>query len=268
MTGTTGLSDRAELLAAYDAQLRPAEAEMFPPGAYVEDDGPVRRVVGAHEGFIAAPQCIDLPEADLGALIDRQRDFFAARGESVEWKTRGHDRPVSLTTFLSDRGFVAAETETVMVGLAASCAGLPVVPPPVELVDVVRRPDIERIAAMEGEIWNEDRSWLVGELAGRAANGSVAVSAAMVAGCPVSAAWIVWVPGTEFAYLAGGGTLEAWRRRGIYRALVARRANLAVQRGVRYLAVDASADSRPVLERLGLLAVTTTTPYVWTPPPA
>jgi hypothetical protein len=37
------------------------------------------------------------------------------------------------------------------------------------------------------------------------------------------------------------------------------------QRGARLLQVDASDDSRPILERLGFVAVTTTTPYVWAP---
>jgi len=46
---------------------------------------------------------------------------------------------------------------------------------------------------------------------------------------------------------------------------VARRAQLAVARGVRYLQVDASDDSKPILLRLGFRAVTTTTPYVWSP---
>ena len=40
----------------------------------------------------------------------------------------------------------------------------------------------------------------------------------------------------------------------------------AVARGIEYLFVDASDDSRPILERLGLRAVTTTTPFVWRPP--
>jgi hypothetical protein len=30
--------------------------------------------------------------------------------------------------------------------------------------------------------------------------------------------------------------------------------------------VDASDASRPILERLGFIAVTTTTPWVWSPP--
>jgi hypothetical protein len=46
----------------------------------------------------------------------------------------------------------------------------------------------------------------------------------------------------------------AWRW-GDYRALVAHRANLAAERGRRYIEVDASDDSRPILERLGFVAV-------------
>jgi GNAT superfamily N-acetyltransferase len=73
---------------------------------------------------------------------------------------------------------------------------------------------------------------------------------------------------TEFVTFWGGATLPAWRGRGIYRALVAHRAQLAAERGRRYIEVDASDDSRPILERLGFVAVTTTTPYVWSPPAA
>jgi hypothetical protein len=49
---------------------------------------------------------------------------------------------------------------------------------------------------------------------------------------------------------------------------VRRRAQLAAERARRYLEVDASADSRPILERLGFRAVTHTRPYVWSPPNA
>ena len=74
-----------------------------------------------------------------------------------------------------------------------------------------------------------------------------------------------FVDGTPFATLWGGATLEPWRGRGIYRALVRHRANLAASRGFRYLQVDASDDSRPILERLGFVAVTSTIPFTWSP---
>ena len=55
------------------------------------------------------------------------------------------------------------------------------------------------------------------------------------------------------------------RGRGIYRGLVAHPSNLAADRGFRYLEVDASDDSRPILERLGFVPVTTTPPFIWSP---
>ena len=57
-----------------------------------------------------------------------------------------------------------------------------------------------------------------------------------------------------------------WRGRGIHRALVTVRAQRAAARGVKYLQVEASNDSAPILRRLGFRAVTTTATYVWTPP--
>ena len=80
-------------------------------------------------------------------------------------------------------------------------------------------------------------------------------------GPAVSAAWIRFHPGTGFASLWGGGTLPEWRRQGIYSALLAHRARLAKERGYEFLRVDASEDSRPILQKLGLHGVTVTTPY-------
>ncbi len=94
---------------------------------------------------------------------------------------------------------------------------------------------------------------------------ALTVVVAEAGGEMVSAGWIRYEVGTDFATLWGGATAEAWRGRGIYRALVAHRARLARGRGFSLLEVDASDDSRPILERLGFTPVTTTTPYVRSP---
>ena len=99
----------------------------------------------------------------------------------------------------------------------------------------------------------------------RDAPGRTAMVIAMAAAEPVSAARVDLPAATEFASLWGGGTLPAWRGRGIYRALVAYRAGLAARRGYRYLAVDASAGSEPILGRLGFRCLARTTPCQWTP---
>ncbi len=59
-----------------------------------------------------------------------------------------------------------------------------------------------------------------------------------------------------------GGRLAG---KGIYRALVAYRARIAAERGYRYLQVDATDMSAPILRRLGFTELGTTTPYVSRP---
>jgi GNAT superfamily N-acetyltransferase len=71
------------------------------------------------------------------------------------------------------------------------------------------------------------------------------------------------VAGTQFAGLWGGATLPSWRGRGIYRALTAARARSALDAGFTLVNSDSTAFSRPILERSGLVAVSTTTPYHW-----
>jgi hypothetical protein len=112
------MADVAALLAAYDDQVRPSEARNLPAGAYAEADGPIVRVVGLYQGFISAPAELTLGGDELDALIARQREFFAGRGEAVEWKTRAHDRPEDLPVRLRAAGFVPEPTETVLIGLA------------------------------------------------------------------------------------------------------------------------------------------------------
>ncbi|MFF4275057.1 GNAT family N-acetyltransferase [Streptomyces sp. NPDC001536] len=240
-----------------------------PAGVTYEKDGPLLRIVGQFRGFVSGPRELGVDGDALDGLIVRQRDFFAARGEAVEWKTRGHDTPADLTERLSAAGFVPEDRETVLIGRAADMAVRePVLPAGVTLRRVTADADMHRIAAMESTVWGQDWSWLADDLIGRvaAAPDEVAIYVAEADGEVVSAAWLAFRAGTAFASLWGGSTLAEWRGRGIYRALVATRAALATARGVTYLHVDASDDSAPILRRLGFEAVTTTTPYVWNPP--
>jgi GNAT superfamily N-acetyltransferase len=259
----------ADLLAAFDAQAR-AEPPQPPPGISYEQDGPVLRVVGAERGFISAPRDTGLRGAGLDRLIARQRDYFTGRGEAVEWKTYAYDQPPDLVARLRAAGFEAEDLETVLVGATAAMATEPVLPPGVTLRQVAASADMHRIAAMEAAAWGADRpgaaEHLIREVA--AAPDDYLVLVAEAGRQVVAAAWISLPQRGDFAGLWGGATLREWRRRGIYRALVAARARLAAARGVPWLQVDASSDSAPILRRLGFLELTTTTPYVWTPPGA
>ncbi|SCL29456.1 Acetyltransferase (GNAT) domain-containing protein [Micromonospora nigra] len=257
------------LRAVYDAELRPDLPDPVPAGVGVERDGPLYRVVGLDSrGFLTYRDLGGLTGEGLDALIDRQVAAFRARGEAVEWKLYAHDEPADLPDRLRAAGFVPEDEETVMVGpVAQLAAALPLLPEGVRLREVTGRADLDRIADLESRVWETDRSHLAEALEREIATdpGSITVVVAEAEDAVVSAGWVRYVTGTGFATLWGGSTLPTWRRRGIYRALVAHRARLARQRGRTLLQVDASADSRPVLGRLGLVAVTSTTPYVYTP---
>jgi hypothetical protein len=265
------VTDGETLLRAYDEQMR-GIGNPGRPGLIIERDGPVLRVAGQHRGFVTAPRDLGVDGPELDALIARQRDYFALRGEAVEWKTRGHDLPAALTDRLRAAGFVPEDQETVVIGVAADMAGDPVVPDGTTLREVTSDAGLRAIAAMESAVWGEDLSYMGEDLIVYRASAPGGITLFSVTdnttGQVVSAAWIIYHRGTDFAYLAGGSTLETWRKRGIYRALVAVRARQAAARGTRYVMVDASDDSAPILRRLGFKAVTTTTPYVWTPPAA
>jgi GNAT superfamily N-acetyltransferase len=70
---------------------------------------------------------------------------------------------------------------------------------------------------------------------------------------------------TSFATLWGGSTLRQYRGRGFYTALLAVRAREARRRGFRFLQVDASPDSQPILARYGFRCLAYSTPYEWKP---
>jgi GNAT superfamily N-acetyltransferase len=261
----------SELLAAYDAQVRDRVPDPLPRGVTVERDGPLLRFFGlADRGFVVYRDLGGLDGADLDELIARQVKVFAECGERFEWKLHGHDRPTDLSQRLRAAGFVPEETETIVIAPVAEIAGEVRLPDGVSLREVTSRADLLQVAALEQAVWGpeDQESWLVDMLESELTvdPDALTIVVAEAGGRVVCAAWIRFERGTKFATLWGGATLREWRRRGIYRAIVAYRATLAAGRGFRYLETDASDDSRPVLERLGFTAVTTTTPYVWSPP--
>jgi GNAT superfamily N-acetyltransferase len=261
--------DARALRAAYDAQLRIEDKTPLPRGVSLEIDGPLHRVTGyAHGGFVGYRDLAGIEGDELDALIARQIAHFAERDESFEWKLHGHDLPEDLDRRLLDAGFEPEDTETVEIATVATATGTPVLPPGVTLRETTARADLDRIEAMGNWIWGRDEHTQADDLEAEleASPDALTIVLAEAGDTLVCAGWIRFPPGTEFASLWGGSTLPEWRRKGIYRAIVAYRANLAAARDVRYLQVDASDDSRPILERIGFVPVTTTTPFIWSPP--
>jgi len=259
--------DAARLLAAYDREVRHAELTRPEPGQRLVRDAPLTRLTGGRRGFVSGPPDLGVSGAALDELIARQRDFFAARGEEFEWKTRSHDRPAELPERLLAAGFVAEETETVLIAPLDAVASSPPPDPSFVVREASGHDDLLRIATLSASVFGSDEAAVAADLLSRsrADDGTTTHVVAEAGGRFVAASRLEVVPGTGFAGLWGGATLPEWRGRGLYRALVSHRVGAARARGVAYLQVDALPTSRPILERLGFTAVTETTPYVWSP---
>jgi hypothetical protein len=262
-TKTSTPSMPEQLLHAHDEQVRGSISRRLPAGWTAYPDEHVLRVRTAHRGFAFSDGLHRLDSGHVEHAVEATLAFFTEHGEDFEWKTYSHDHP-ALVPALQRHGLQPEATETVLIGrtTAFTTAGDP--PAGIRLQRVQDTADLERIATLQTEVWDEDWSWLADDLGGRIESGpeNIAIWIAEAGGQAVSTAWLVTLPGTEFAGLWGGSTLEAWRHRGIYRSLVAARARAAEQLGIRYLWVDASEDSGPILQRLGMTAVATTTPWI------
>ncbi len=243
----------AATLESYDIEMR--QNPPLEPGEIVERVDGIVRTLGSYNMVIYS----HLDAEDVGWVVEKQVAFFRERGEAVEWKLYAHDRPSNLGEALLTNGFEPDERETLMVlELAHDATGFPATPD----VDVrtVRTPsDLDTYVALTERAFGSQPKTAAADLALRlfGSGASTMASIAYVDGKPAAAGRLQLPPGRSFASMWEGCTDPELRNRGIYRTLVAERARTARDRGYKYLTVDALDTSRPILERLGFVALTT-----------
>jgi GNAT superfamily N-acetyltransferase len=251
--------DVSEVLAVFDEQMRRNPAPEA--GTSVERDAGITRVVGP-PGSWRGVTWSDLRNCDVGAVIDDQIERLTPYGD-WEWKLYSYDEPTDLSERLVASGFVREADETVLVAALDELDLVATPPPAVELVPVVDGQGVDALVTVHNAVFggthDDIRRILLAGLEAQPTN--VAAVLAVADGVPVSAGRVEFPEGRDFASIWGGCTLPAWRGHGVFRSLVAHRAAIAAARGYRYLQVDASPDSRPILERLGFVEIATTTPH-------
>jgi GNAT superfamily N-acetyltransferase len=139
---------------------------------------------------------------------------------------------------------------------------------PVEIRQITDPAGLDKVVQVEDAVWNESHAWIADELGRELVlpGEPLLMYLAYAEGVPAAAAWIRFHAGTDFAALFGGSTLPQYRKRGLYTTLLNVRAQAALERGYRFLSVDASEMSRPILEKHGFVKVTTATAYKYRVP--
>lgn len=194
-------------------------------------------------------------------IVESEMTFFKNLGRSFEWKVYSHDDPSNIVKVLTHCGFVPDEPESFMV---LDLDTINVVDSALQLcTEVVSEDGIRDAIRVQEGVWNKDLTAHYNFLSDqkRLQPESIKIYVIYQQGQPVSSAWITFNKGSEFAGIWGGSTLKEFRGQGLYTKLLYRRILDAQQRGVKYLTIDASPMSRPIVEKNGFQWVATTTPY-------
>lgn len=259
-------TDRDRFLQLYDQQLR-TDAET--PGAQsVTRLGPLRLATYAQgRGFITYPHFSGDEPQSLAQLAAEALEHFAVQPQitEVEFKTRGHDHAPGLAERLQELGFVAEASESITIGPLQALLSNKPRPGGLEVRQVSAAEEIEDMCRMVDQAFGEpyDPATTEALVSRMARNDGTELWVAFAEGRMVGAGRLEPVAGTEFAGLWGGGVLPEYRGRGVYRTLVDARSRSALAMGCKYMHSDSTECSRPILERQGLLKVSTTTPYLW-----
>jgi GNAT superfamily N-acetyltransferase len=205
-----------------------------------------------------------LTKETADAVIDEQIEHHARLGVDFEWKLYAHDAPSDMLQRLERRGFHVGPREAVLVREHRAGDG-GTAKPASPVVRIERADQIADYRRVAEAVFAKNYDFTINQLANALRTGCQQHRGyvAYADRRPVSIGRLYTHPDSLFAGLYGGGTLEAYRGQGFYRALVAARARDAAELGARYLLVDALPTSRPILERMGFRRITDTWPCEW-----
>lgn len=255
--------DIPQVLALYDHDER---RESSIPGFQREASADVVRQLGP-AGANSMVIFSQLTPESVDAAIAAEIAYFRQRGHGFEWKWYAHDQPPDLLERLARAGFAIGAEEAIM---ALDLAQMPVVLQQPTALDIRRITDpaqLHDVQTVQEQVWQHKVGSWIDNLARqvRANPEYISVYVAYVAAVPVCSAWINFPAHTPFASLWGGSTLAQYRGQGIYTAMVAVRAQEAVARGYRFLTIDASPMSRPIVAKHGFGLLSVSRPCDWQP---
>lgn len=246
-----------EILALYDKEQR---IEVKYPDMRKEDVGEVIRFVGKplpNHNFILYS---NLTEENADAIIAREIAYFDSIGHPFEWKVYNHDSPPDLRQRLLDRGFTNREQDAIMALDVQNAPDFLQQPDPnIDLRRLTRPEQLDDAVQVLAQVWpDENNEWLhevIGaDLRERPDYNHMFV--AYVDDEPACCGWINFHDNSQFASLWGGSTVPAHRQKRLYTAVMAARVQAAIQRGYRFLTIDASPMNEPIAASRGFQLLT------------
>jgi hypothetical protein len=202
---------------------------------------------------------------NVDQIINDEIAYFESIGHSFEWKLYSHDTPPDLIERLQRRGFEIEETETILVLDMQNLSGILTQPVTHDIRRITAPAMVKALIDVQSAIYGHEMGGMVERLTWELTSHPdyISLYGAYVDDVPVASARINFPFNSQFASLWGGGTLEDYRGRGIYTALVGARVQEAIQRGRQFLTIDASPMSRPIVQKLGFVPISTSTPCTW-----
>lgn len=208
----------------------------------------------------------DLTAVNANDIIAREVTRYQTIGGSgLEWKTYSHDSPPDLGERLMAHGFVDEGLETLLVLELDNAPALLKQPITADVRRLTAVDQLADILHIHDQVWGGGFEWIRDYLAHALENEGAywSIYVAYVDDEPACAAWAYFPKNSQFASLWGGATIEKYRGMGLYTAVVATRLQEAIARGYRFLTVDTSDMSRPILEKRGFSVLGYTRPYFW-----
>jgi len=206
-----------------------------------------------------------LRPAEADAVIREQVIHFSEFDQPYEWLVYEHDQPGDLRDRLIEHGFQPDDDPSAVMVLAIHDlppALLRPAPPQVEIRRLEKREQLEDVITVMEGVYNSPFGWMRSRMGDHMEiPGFLSIYVAYVGQQPACAGWTYFYPGSAFGSLYGGSTLEAYRRQGLYLAILSARAQEARTRGCQYLTVDAGPMSRPIVAAHGFKQITTSWSY-------
>lgn len=254
--------EHAELLSLFDREQR---IEIDYPDMTKESTPSLVRFLRPAPGmsFIIYSR---LDEGNAEAAIDEQIERFRQHNGPFNWKLYSHDTPADLGERLRQRGFEVEEREAVMVLDLTQASPTLLSEPQADIRRITTPERLVDVVSVLEQVWERNYGWVYERMGNHLRiPGYMSIYVAYVADEPACVGWIRFDQKSSFASLWGGSTVAQYRKGGLYTAVVAKRAQEALERGYRFLTVDCSPMSQPIVARHGFKLLTYAQDHEWHP---